>query len=309
MKIIELLSCPKCKTSISKSGSILICKKNHEFDFKKGVPIMEKLNPYLENEAKAWEDEWKNGVSKAGLKAYKTNMNVFKKLGLWEESGEAAGFIPSNKENVVLDLGCGNGLSTNYIKGKFVVGLDLSQVQMVRAKKRFRKINYVVGNASKLPFKSNTFDLVVAINLLHHITDSEKVLNEVYRVLKPGGKLLTVDPNLYNPIGFIGRGIVMKFKLKKLLPTIPQFALGEDERQFTKAEYYRMFGKSKFKSFKIFPHRLERLLFFSSVIFPQIEKFPFYEKMLIVSTKVGNSIVQIQPFDQFCYFWKGELTK
>lgn len=309
MKITDILACPICKSSVKKVGAKLICKKNHNFHYKKGVPIMAKLNPYLEIEAKAWEDEWQKGVSKSGLVAYKNTMDVFRKLGLWEESGKAAGFIPSNSSNIVLDLGCGNGLSTSHIKGKFVVGLDLSQTQMIRAKSKFKKTNYVVGDASKLPFKTNSFDLVVAINLLHHIKNSDKVIDEVYRILKKGGKFLTVDPNLYNPIGFFGRGAVMKFGLKKVLPTIPQFALGQDERQFSKKGYYDMFNKSKFRTYRIFPHRLERIFFFVAVVFPVVSKLPFYKNLLVISTKLGNAIVKIPPFDNFCYFWKGELIK
>lgn len=309
MKIIDLLNCPVCKSEIQKHGMELVCNKKHKFKIKNGVPVMAKLNDYLENEAKAWEDEWENGVSKDGLIVYKKTMEVFRRLGLWEESGKAAGFIPTKKESIVLDLGCGNGLSTSNIKGKFVVGLDLSEVQMIRAKKKFKNTNYVVGDASNIPFKSNSFDVVVAINLLHHIPNSRKVIDEVWRILKPGGRFLTVDPNLYNPIGFIGRGMVMKFGLKKILPTIPQFALGDEERQFSKKAYYNLFTKSKFKNFKITPHRLERIFFFVGVVFPVFAKLPFYKELLIYSTKLGNLLVKIPLIDNICYFWKAELVK
>ena len=79
--------------------------------------MMADLDDYLENEAHAWEDEWQKGVSKKALKVYKRNMKVFKKLGFWEESADAASEIPSQENFTVLDLGCGNGVSTNNIKG------------------------------------------------------------------------------------------------------------------------------------------------------------------------------------------------
>lgn len=307
--LLKVITCPQCRNGLAKKGNKLICSKKHEYKIIKGVPIMSDLDPYLEIEAKAWEDEWKNGVSKNALTAYKQNMKVFKKLGFWEESGEAGGFIPSDKSWTVLDLGCGNGVSTANIKGTNVIGMDLSSNQMVRAKERFKDTNYVMGDASKIPFKNNTFDLVVSINLLHHITDSDKVLKEIYRVLKKGGKVLTVDPNLYNPIGYTGRGLFRLLGLKNIFPTFPQFALGEDERQFSKSGYYKLFKKSPFKNYKIIPHRIERILFFATILVPPLVKIPGYESLLMWVSRAGNWLVKYEPFDRICYFWLGEAVK
>ncbi|MDO8638519.1 MAG: methyltransferase domain-containing protein [Candidatus Daviesbacteria bacterium] len=270
---------------------------------------MVELDSYLEVEAHAWEDNWQKGVSKKSLEAYKKNMQIFKKLGFWEESGEAAKLIPSRDDFIVLDLACGNGLSTAHIKGSLVVGLDLSESQLEKAKKRFKDKDFVVGDARKLPFKDNSFDLIVAINMLHHIEETKEALNECMRVLKKGGVLLTVDPNLYNPIGFIGRGLFRLLNLKNIFPTFPQFALGEKERQFSKGQYYQLFKNSKFKKFEIIPHRIERILFFSTILFPALINLPFYEQFLIGVSKLGNKIVKIAPFDYICYFWIGKATK
>lgn len=307
--LIEILACPECKQKLLKKGRLLVCKNKHRFEIKNGVPIMSDLDPYLEVEAKAWEDEWQKGVSPKALKSYKYNMKIFKKLGFWEESGEAAGYIPTQKDSVVLDLACGNGLSTANIRGKTVVGLDLSTKQMIRAQEQFKETNFVMGDAEKLPFAGSTFDYVIAINMLHHVYHPAKVLSEVFRVLKKGGRLLSVDPNLYNPIGFIGRGLYRLLGLKRIFPTFPQFALGEDERQFTKTDYYKLFKRSPFKTFVIKPHRIERILFFSTILMPALNKIPGYDKLLIVASKIGNQIVKVKPFDWICYFWLGEATK
>lgn len=308
-EFLNILACPICKRNLKKSGSNLVCSKKHTFKVANNVPIMSDLDPYLAVEAQAWEDEWQKGVSSDALKAYKINMRTFRKLKFWEESGEAANFIPSKKDYVVLDLACGNGVSTANMQGKTVVGLDLSATQMIRAKKRFKTTNYVMGDAEKLPFKDNTFDLIVAINMLHHVYHPNKVLKESFRVLKPSGKILTVDPNLYNPIGFTGRGIYRLLGLKKVFPTFPQFALGEDEKQFTKNQYYAMFRKSPFKNYVIKPHRIERILFFATILIPALVNIPGYESLLTFASNMGNKLVQIPPIDRLCYFWKGEATK
>lgn len=309
IKLSDILVCPRCRTKLSRKGTSLICSRNHRYKTYKKIPIMANLDEYLLEEAKAWEDEWKKGVSKRALAAYKKNMEVYKKLGYWEETGEAAKVLPSNKDSVVLDLGCGNGTSTANIKGKLVVGVDLSDEQMARAKMKYKNRDFVVADARHLPFATSSFDMIVAINLLHHVNEPEKILSECFRVLKKGGKLLTVDPNLYNPIGYTGRGLFRLLHLKKVFPTIPQFALGEEEHQFTKTQYYNLFKSSKFKNYKIIPHRIERLTFFSGVLIPAIGELPFYENLISWSAKIGNKLVKIQPFDWICYFWMAEAVK
>lgn len=308
-KLYKMMACPQCRQALAYKSGKLKCSKKHEFKVVGGVPLMSELDPYLEIEAKAWEDEWHKGVSKRAMASYKKNMKIFKKLGFWEESGEAAGFIPSKADWTVLDLGCGNGVSTANIKGKNVIGLDLSSNQMVRAKKKFRNRSFVVGDATKIPFSDNSFDLVVAINILHHVSSPTKTLKEVYRVLKKGGRFLSVDPNLYNPIGFVGRGLFQLLPIKKLFPSFPQFALGEKEIQFSKKQYDTLFARSPFENYKIIPHRIERLLFFLTILFPPIINLPGYEKLLTFTSRAGNSLVKIPPFDNICYFWLGEATK
>lgn len=308
-ELLNILICPQCNKKFTLKGQKLECIKGHTFSQKNGVPVFAQLNEYLQTEAHAWEDDWQKGVSKDALEAYKINMKVFDKLGFWDESGKAAKFIPSRNDSVVLDLACGNGVSTANIKGKIVVGLDLSSEQLAKAKIKYPDKSYVVADARKLPFADNTFDLIVGINMLHHVLDPEKVLKECYRALKRNGKLLTVDPNLYNPIGFVGRGLFRLLKLKKYFPSFPQFALGEDEYQFTKSKYYELFKASPFRDFKIIPHRVERILFFGTILIPALVKMPLYENILFGVSRVGNAIVKIRPFDYICYFWKCEARK
>lgn len=306
---LKVMICTKCKSHLEKNGAYLVCKKGHKFEIKGSIPVMVKIDHDLGEEAKAWED-WQMGVSKQALGAYKKNMAIFRKLGFWEEAAEAYKNIPSKESWTVLDLGCGNGVSTNYLKGKTVVGVDLSEKEMVRAKKNFPNINYLVADATKLPFKTGSFDLIVAVNLLHHLADkTDKGLKECYRILKKGGILLTVDPNLTNPIGFTTRELFKLLKLKKSAPTFPQFALQNDEYQFNKKMYNDLFEKSPFKKFIIKGHRIERITFFLSILIPKITDLSFYESLVIFTSKVGNSIVGSSKFDRLCYFWKAEAVK
>ncbi len=91
----------------------------------------------------------------------------------------------------LLDLGCGyNGELLQELSGQISggTGIDLS----VNPKTKLMK-----GRVDqKLPLESNTFDAVSALAIIEHVDYPEIMLNESYRVLKPGGKLLITTPSL-----------------------------------------------------------------------------------------------------------------
>lgn len=88
----------------------------------------------------------------------------------------------------VLDIGCGTGISTRELKacGFDVVGVDKDQT-MVRAAQGYADaIQYIVAPAHQLPFPEKSFDIVTAFTAFHWFNDEES-LQEMKRVLKPGG--------------------------------------------------------------------------------------------------------------------------
>ena len=107
------------------------------------------------------------------------------------------------KNHQVLDLGCGTGTLTILIKKTHpeaeVVGIDgdsrvleIAQAKVARAGLR---IKLEQGMAFELPYCDNSFDRVLSSLLLHHLAQENKIktLNEVFRVLRPGGELLLAD--------------------------------------------------------------------------------------------------------------------
>jgi len=93
----------------------------------------------------------------------------------------------------ILDLGCGNGNLTLYIKNKGlnIVGVDKSQELLDIAKKKC-KAQFVKADMTELPFKDNEFDCILAIAIFHHLETEEariKALDEMKRVLKPDGRI------------------------------------------------------------------------------------------------------------------------
>ena len=102
----------------------------------------------------------------------------------------------------VLDLGAGYGTTTNYITqvlGKECVAIDLDDISIDVAKKINKDINYLKVNAEDLPFEDGHFDTLVLRDALHHFlgeANYDKVAAELFRVLRPGGRMIFFDPNV-----------------------------------------------------------------------------------------------------------------
>jgi len=100
------------------------------------------------------------------------------------------------KGDFFLDVGCGTGnvlkFATPYFKN--AIGIDVSIEMLKTAKKR--ELSGLLADCYKVPFKSNTFDVIACSSLLHHLYDPNQFLLEAYRILKRGGYLYTDwDPN------------------------------------------------------------------------------------------------------------------
>ncbi len=132
--------------------------------------------------------------------------NIFYKA-IYNSGEDFFDFLASNSNNSnVLDYGCGIGNSLKKViefKPKKITGIDISDVSIEKAKKTFEKhnanIELFVDNCEKTKFEDNTFDIVYGTGILHHL-NLNICLNEIYRILKPGGKFLFIEPLGTNPL-------------------------------------------------------------------------------------------------------------
>ncbi|MBS3134167.1 methyltransferase domain-containing protein [Candidatus Woesearchaeota archaeon] len=85
---------------------------------------------------------------------------------------------------VLLDVGCGTGISTNYFNVKSV-GIDNCK-EMLNIGRNNGYNNLIYGNAEDLPFKNKSFNTVISVTGFHNFKDMEKALKEVIRVSKNG---------------------------------------------------------------------------------------------------------------------------
>lgn len=120
----------------------------------------------------------------------------------------------------ILDLGTGTGdlareALTQYPKAR-VTAADFT-LEMMRVGKKSGLLNFSSADALNLPFKDKTFDAVVSGFLMRNVTDVQVALQEQYRVLKPGGRIVVLDTtkpkkNLLSPF--------IKFHMHVIIPTI-----------------------------------------------------------------------------------------
>jgi len=107
----------------------------------------------------------------------------------------------------VLDVACGSGVGAVYLFSKgvrTVHGGDISTDCVRRAVRLARgACSFSVLDACSLPFRDGTFDLVVSIETIEHLSDQEQFLAECHRVLKLGGRLVCSTPNreIFSPSG------------------------------------------------------------------------------------------------------------
>ncbi len=96
----------------------------------------------------------------------------------------------------VLDVGCGDAaLASEFARrGAVVTGLDTDPAMVAAARQRIKiedtQLHLVEGQAEALPFKNSEFDLVLAVTTLCFVRDPKRVVMEITRVLKPGGRLI-----------------------------------------------------------------------------------------------------------------------
>ncbi len=123
-----------------------------------------------------------------------------KKKVSWKSSPEVyRNLISENvdSQTKILDIGCGHGLNMKsiYKVTKHTYGLDSDSEAL---EKNTIIQNKKVGTAENLPFLDNFFDIVVLEWVLEHLENPQEVFDEIYRVLKPGGKVIFLTPNVWN---------------------------------------------------------------------------------------------------------------
>ena len=110
---------------------------------------------------------------------------------------ELFNFISKNAKEIngnVLDIGCGEKPYEELFNATSYIGVDIETTKEYHASSKVD----IYYNGVDLPFESNTFDSIVCFEVLEHVFEPESMVKEMYRVLKPGGKIMLTTPFIWN---------------------------------------------------------------------------------------------------------------
>jgi SAM-dependent methyltransferase/uncharacterized protein YbaR (Trm112 family) len=183
--IYKIIACPVCKNEIRKEGNKLICKEHGCFKItERGIPVLfrDENDRNFEDGKIAYQDEEEN-KKKIYLKKY-----LFKKPKLYfgnslHDNLKKKYIENSPKEKIILNIGSGH--ETGF-KQENLINFDIYP----------HWNTHISGDAHHLTFLCNSIDVIWLCAVLEHIQNPFQVMEEVYRVLKPGGLVLISVPFL-----------------------------------------------------------------------------------------------------------------
>jgi SAM-dependent methyltransferase len=222
MDIRDILCCPKCKSKLSDD---LVCSCGHKGVFKNGLYyLLDQENPTYnecEKEKTAWINvfkdlgmyftgEWQFELPEKYYKAPKEHLDYL--LGVEDLNGK-----------VVLDIGACLGWAEAYILNtKYpnanLIALDCNDDPIMGLgrtaayKEKFNiDFDCVISDMLNLPFKEDSIDIIFTLDALHHASDLSLLSNQVYKILKPGGRFYALN-EAYRPEDITEKDYINKYK-------------------------------------------------------------------------------------------------
>ena len=119
---------------------------------------------------------------------------------IWQSPDVILNAIEIKPDFVVVDLGCGSGYFTVPLaaKAKKVYGIDVQKEMIDYLREKIRKlkiknVTLIVSKPSEIPLENESVDVLLSVNTLHEFGNRERMIEEMKRVVKKGGRLLIVD--------------------------------------------------------------------------------------------------------------------
>jgi ubiquinone/menaquinone biosynthesis C-methylase UbiE/uncharacterized protein YbaR (Trm112 family) len=248
----EMLQCPKCKGKLevtftssgtTETGRINCISCKEEFEIHDGILYLyqEDNGKHLgRDESQIWDrKKFEETYEKIGY--YQSGREFDRQLGYPDEVSDflfnrvkrrLLSWLKPENDHLILDVGCGSGyflflINKRYLDEDFrpiAVGIDISETELKfmsirKQKERLSNIIIIHGNGQNLPFNAETFDLITCSEVIEHINNPQRALNEMNRVLKKNGRLLLSTPSItaqndwdiiFKPLSIIKRLLTTK---------------------------------------------------------------------------------------------------
>jgi len=225
MDLTELFRCPICHSKLEKIESVYLCKScKKEYQVRDNVPVFITGNLETDTYNDFWNEGWKErrqegdhlfqNVSKDEYKVIVKN-NAENAIKLKQPIFSA---MPVENK-VVLNVGCGLNEASGFaiLGANKYIGIDYSYYAAKYSLENIKKLDgegvTAQANAELLPIESESIDIVYSSGVLHHTPNTDKAIDEVFRVLKKHGKGVVGLYSTYSPT-FITARIVNTIKSK-----------------------------------------------------------------------------------------------
>jgi SAM-dependent methyltransferase len=237
------LVCPACQGTLGGTLPPSNCTEcGRRYGSVAGIPDL-RLTPDLEDvqRAQALHQQFDQfdfaGLLQAGViprtpalrsRLIRCNLGYERTSSVYVDCLEEARGKRLGPDDDVLEIGCGTGplAVVSASRGARTVASDISMRALILAKKRLRErdagdVELVCCHGEELPFAPNSFDIVVASDVIEHTSRQQEFVQSCWRVLAPGGVLFLVVPNRFSlsiephvrlwGVGFLSRGLARRY--------------------------------------------------------------------------------------------------
>lgn len=304
---IKEVHCDQCHSSyelLSPNSLNLISTKNNVITSKK-----QEIQAFWGDLYQQWYSNLDNSLNKELLMENLKDMeDLFYKRKLLPVTELEPSKLKGKK---FLEIGCGGGGHSSFFKkmGAIITSIDLTPERVISTAKKFSLIEPIdqglvcVADAENLPFGNDTFDIVYSNGVLHHSENTDKCIEEVYRVLKPNGTAVIMLYSRHSAqfwantfIKAIITGEFFKFKEPEWLGRLSE---GKPKFGVTKNPLTRVYSSKQirktFKDFQIVSLRKNGFLFSQLPLIAPIRTF-IMNKIFKIPFSKGGTILYGSPF-------------
>lgn len=257
-ELLEIVICPSCHSRIEINAGNLRCKGakcGREYDVIEGIPILllDKLDKEQEIAIDVWSEEYRVLLQEGSF-------DFIDQYAL-SDFAQISNHIGQDNKPILLEVGCGRSRLSSLAaeKGCKTFGLDISLDGLLLSKRFFASKgihgHFINGDMYSFPIRSNSMDLLFGGGVIEHAKDTQRIVNEMFEVMKPGGVCINTVPivSLSTLSQGLLTGTIPELPILKQLYTFIHFEVLKQkylyygyEKSFTIGKWKEIFEKAGF---------------------------------------------------------------